>query len=348
LLAFVMEAVVRVRLLLRIWHEGFMVHSSWPLGSKHYLMKNITRLMKIFFSQILLILSCCFVTKAQSPNAHPDGQQMLKFQDSLVSLGFDLVNKETEPDRITANYTFIKTLVGALKTQNSFNFTFDSLKTVSVLPSPDGTFRIFSWYVQNDDESYRYYGTIQMRTPDGKLQLFPLVDYTPFMKSAADTVTTNDKWYGAKYYTIIPVTRNVRSPYYILLGWKGNNIESTKRVIEVLSFKDGKAYFGMPVFDGDKDRPNKQRIIFEYSKQVSMILNYVPEDGRIVFDHLAPPDPNLKGKFDSYGPDMSYDGFRLLNGRWRLVEDLQLKNPPSATDGQFNDPRKPPKYIPKL
>ena len=104
----------------------------------------------------------------------------------------------------------------------------------------------------------------------------------------------------------------------------------------------------MPVFDGDKERPNKQRIIFEYSKQVSMMLNYLPDDSRIVFDHLSPPDPNLKGKFDFYGPDMSYDGFRLVNGRWRLTEDLELKNAPSQLDEQFNDPRKPGKITPKF
>jgi hypothetical protein len=104
----------------------------------------------------------------------------------------------------------------------------------------------------------------------------------------------------------------------------------------------------MPVFDGDKERPKKQRIIFEYSRQVSMLLNYLPDNNTIVFDHLAPPDDKLKGKFDSYGPDMSYDGFRLNSGRWRLVEDLELKNPASALDEQFNDPKKPKSIPSKL
>ena len=125
------------------------------------------------------------------------------------------------------------------------------------------------------------------------------------------------------------------------MGWKGNTKQTTKKVIDVLSFKDGKAYFGMPVFDGDKERVNKPRIIFEYSGQVSMMLRYLTDESRIVFDHLSPPDSNLKGKFDTYGPDLSYDGFRLLNGRWRFMEDLDLKNAPSELDEQFNDPLKP-------
>jgi hypothetical protein len=293
------------------------------------------------------MFSFCFIAEAQRQDVHNDNPQMIKFQDSLISLGFDIVNKEIEPERYNANYKFIKTLVSALKMPNSFDFGFDSLKTISIQPSPDGNFRIFSWYVLNQDGSYRYYGTVQMNTPDGKLQMFPLTDYTSFIKSPADTVTTNEKWYGAQYYKIIPVTRNARTPYYILLGWKGNTLKTTKKVIEVLYFKDGKAYFGMPVFDADKEHPNKQRIIFEYSRQVSMMLRYLP-DGRIVFDHLSPPNPDLKGKPDSYGPDMTYDGFRLVNGRWRLIQDLELKNPPSELDEQFNDPRKPPNIPPKL
>ena len=96
----------------------------------------------------------------------------------------------------------------------------------------------------------------------------------------------------------------------------------------------------MPVFDGDKDNPQAKRVIFEYTRQVSMNLNYDPSKSMIVFDHLAPPDPKLKGKFDLYGPDMSYDGYKLVNGRWKLQEDIDLKNTPTDQDDQFNDPRK--------
>ena len=96
----------------------------------------------------------------------------------------------------------------------------------------------------------------------------------------------------------------------------------------------------MPVFDGDKENPDQKRIIFEYARQVSMGLNYDPKLNMIVFDHLAPPDIKLKGNFEFYGPDMSYDGYKLTNGRWKLVEDIEMKNPESENDDNFNDPRK--------
>jgi hypothetical protein len=289
---------------------------------------------------LLTFLSLFSFAQHSNPAIHK--QKMQTYEDSLRSISFQVINNQSEPERYNNNYKFIKTLIGALKTPNSFNYGFDSLRTISTLTSQDRRFKIFSWHVMNNDGSYRYYGTIQMNNPDGKLEMFPLVDYSSSIKNPADTATTNEKWFGAQYYKIIPVMYNVKVPYYILLGWKGNTVKTTKKVIEVLYFKDGKAHFGMPVFEGkDKKATDKNRVIFEYSRQVSMLLNYLPKEGTIVFDHLAPPDPKMKDKFDMYGPDMSYDGLKLVNGHWRLVEDIELKNPQSEIDANFNDPRKP-------
>lgn len=289
---------------------------------------------------ILMFVIISHQALAQHSGVSKSGVSLISLQDSLQRLSKIFINNESEPERYNANYTFIKTLVNALKTPRSFNFNFDSLKTISIQTAQDKRFRIFTWHIMNNDGSYRYYGTVQMNNPDGKLVMFPLVDYSPAIKNPADSVTTNDKWYGAQYYKIIPVTYNVRVPYYILLGWKGSTPKSTKKVIDVIYFKDNKAFFGMPVFDGDKEKPNKKRIIFEYTRQVSMSLNFDPKANLIVFDHLAPPDPKLKGNFESYGPDMSYDGYKLTNGRWKLIEDIVMKNPPSENDDKFNDPKK--------
>jgi hypothetical protein len=294
---------------------------------------------KLFLIFGLLIFTFGSV-EAQHSDSNKNKQIITDFQDSLQVLSYKMINDSIEPERYNANYKLIKTLVNALKTPNSFNYSFDSLKTISIQTSPDRLFRIFSWHVMNNDGSYRYYGTIQMNNPDGKLQMFPLVDYTPLIKNVTDTITTNDKWYGAQYYRIISVLNNVKTPYYVLLGWKGNTVNSTKKVIEILYFKDGKAYFGMPVFDGDKEQPLKKRTVFEYDRRASMVLNFEPSNNTVVFDHLAPPDPKLKGKFELYGPDLSYDGYRLVNGRWKFVQDLELKNSPSDQDDNFNDPKK--------
>lgn len=289
------------------------------------------------FSMMLIFLT---MARAQHSGGDKNRVALIDLQDSLKELSFKIVNDSIEPERYNSSYKFIKTLVNALKNPYSFNFPFDSLKSISIQTSPDKRFRIFSWHVLNANGSYRYYGTVQMNKPDGKLEMFPLVDYSSSFKNPADSITTNERWYGARYYRIISVLNNVSIPYYILLGWKGNTVQSTKKVIEVLHFKDGKAYFGMPVFDGDKENPTQKRVIFEYSRRASMVLNYDPGIGSIVFDHLAPPNEKLKGRFELYGPDFSYDGYKILNGRWRMVEDMELKNQPTGQDDNFNDPKK--------
>ncbi|MBC8054489.1 MAG: hypothetical protein H7Y13_15625 [Sphingobacteriaceae bacterium] len=299
--------------------------------------------MRFLFS--IVFISFCLSLNAQHSDQGKVKQQFNGYIDSLKKLSYEVINNPAEPERYNANYTMVKTLVNALKLPNSFNLSFDSLKTISILTSPDRRFRIFSWHVMNQDGSYRYYGTIQMNNPSGKLQMMPLIDHSHEIKKPQDTITTNSGWYGSQYYKIIPVTYGVKTPYYVLLGWKGNNVKSTKKVIEVLSFKDGKAVFGLPVFDGDKEQPHKKRIVFEYNRKVSLLLNYLPREGTIVFDHLAPPDPKMKDRLDLLGPDLSYDGYKLVNGRWKYVADLQLKNQPSEIDADFNDPRKPTKTV---
>jgi len=297
---------------------------------------NLTKMIKRL-TIVLLIVNCTFFTiKAQTPSI----QLLNRYQDSLAILGHETINNSNEAERYNSTYKMVKILVKALKVPGSFNYGFDSLKTVTIQKSPDNKFRIFTWHVMNDDGSYRYYGTIQMNSTQG-LKMFPLVDHSSTIKKPQDTVLTNDHWYGSQYYKIIPVVNSAKQPYYVLLGWKGNTTKSTKKVIETLYFKNNKAYFGLPVFDGNKDYSGKNRIVFEYARQASMILNYNPQEGTIVFDHLSAPDPKLKDKPELYGPDLSYDGFKLFNGRWRYVADLPLKNAPSENDNLYNNPRKP-------
>jgi hypothetical protein len=290
--------------------------------------------MKKQLALYLLIFTVSTVS-AQQNSASNRMKMLNQYQDSLVHLGKKMINDPNDLERKNANYSFIKTLVSALKINNSFLYHFDSLKTISIINAPDNRFRIFSWYVLNNDGSYRFYGTIQMNT-DGPLQMFPLEDYSPLIKNPEDSVSDNRKWYGAEYYKIISV--RTAKPYYVLLGWKGNTIESTKKIIEVLSFPNGKPQLGMSVFDGNSK--TRKRVVFEYTRQASMLLRYIPQQNLIVFDHLSPPDKRMKDKPQTYGPDMTYDGYKLNNGRWQYVENLDMKNMPDSKDDQYIDPKK--------
>ncbi|WPU92510.1 hypothetical protein SNE25_24600 [Mucilaginibacter sabulilitoris] len=285
----------------------------------------------------VFIISLFIVGQAfgQRANENSPTKQLSIYQDSLASLGKKFINDENDLERKNANYKFIKTLVSALKEPNSFLFPFDSVKSISIINSPDNRFRILSWHVINQDGSYRFYGTIQMNT-GGPLKMFPLEDYSPLLQNPEDSVTDNHKWYGAQYYKIIPVY--AQKPYYVLIGWKGNTIKSTKKVIDILSFTNNKPAFGMPVFDNNGKNP--KRVIFEYTRQASMLLRYIHDQNLIVFDHLAPPDKKMKGLPETFGPDLTYDGYKLKNGRWVYIENLDMRNIPNDSDNEYVDPKK--------
>lgn len=291
----------------------------------------------------LLILTGLLSIKLQAQQV---SNRLDVFQDSLIKISRTIYDaQQNDEKKFAENGKFVKTLVEALKQPSSFNYPFDSLKTIAIIKSPDQSFRLISWYIQLENGTYRYYGAIQMNNKNG-LKLFPLIDQTENF-TEPNAVTSNQKWFGAKYYEVIPVTTSGRSPYYVLLGWKGNTVETTKKVIEVLSFDKDAVTFGMPIFDG-KDLKSKNRIIFEYQKQNAMLLKSDKNAGLIVFDHLAPFDPEMKGKFQFYGSDGNTDAFKIVGGRLKLQENVVLNNEANSNDALYIDPAKNVKPVKKF
>lgn len=295
--------------------------------------------IKYYFLLIAALLTSNI--RAQQSNKKLD-----VFQDSLIRISTATIAAETDIKKTASNSTFVKTLVEALKMPNSFSYPFDSLKNVSVIKSPDESFRILSWYVQQENGTYRYFGTIQMNTGNGPLKLYPLIDQTDNITDA-NAVINNQKWFGARYYEMVAVTSGNRKPYYVLLGWKGNTPSTTKKVIEILSFDQEQVIFGAPVFEG-KELKEKNRVIFEYTKSNAMTLKVDQKAGMIVFDHLAPFNSEMIGKYEFYGSDGTFDGFKIISGKLKLQEGLELNNDPHTMDEQYADPKKNVKPIRKF
>ena len=284
------------------------------------------------------VVMCVFwwIGYAGSVHAQQGGMQHIQgLEDSLVRLGHIMYNEPSEPERLEANFTFVKTLVAALKTPHSYTYPFDSLDMVAILDAPDDRFRIFSWHIPLNDGSYLYYGTIQLNTPDGRLKLYPLLDKTYEIAEPEQAVTATDNWYGAQYYRMVPL-----NGAYVLLGWKGHTPYVTQKVIEILRLTEGGAQLGQAIFDAP-EQGKQTRMIYRYNRNASMYLDYDSVENRIVLDHLAPADPQQPEAYEQYGPDLTYDAWQLQNGRLVFVSDVPLMNPPGADDNRFNDPTKP-------
>jgi len=238
-------------------------------------------------------------------------------EDSLKKYSLKLIQGITSEDRFRADSMFTKMFVRALMTKNSFYYPFDSLVTISKLHSPDSSFRIFTWQMVINDNIVRQHGAIQMKTTDGSLKLYPLIDKSDITVNQADTFANNRGWIGAVYYRIIQKASG-NQQYYTLLGYDENNIRSNRKIIEVLNFSNDEPTFGGRHFSFEEDsvfKPAVSRYIMEYKKNAGARLTYDDDLDMIVFEHLE-SESNEPAKKWTYIPDGDYEGFKWKNGKW--------------------------------
>jgi hypothetical protein len=285
----------------------------------------------LFIVTFLAAFLLSIVASAQSITK-ANWNALKRSEDSMKLHARKMIQDMNAADRFMADSIFIRTLVKSLRTPNSFYYPFDSLETVSRLYAPDSSFRIFSWQFTRDDNFFRQRGAIQMKTDDGSLKLFPLFDMSDYTTAPQDSVRTPQNWVGAIYYGIIMKTYNNRK-YYTLLGFDDNNVRSTKKWIEVLTFdKEGRPVFGGPYFSIEKENPKASKSLarfnIEYKKVGRARMNYDRELDMIVFDHLISED-NQPDKPFTLVPDGDYEGFKWDKGYWVHVDkvfDFKLKD----------------------
>jgi hypothetical protein len=226
--------------------------------------------------------------------------------------------------RMRSDSLFIRTLVRSLQVKNSFYYPFDSVRGISKVYAPDSTFKIFTWQIDFDGFYIRQRGAIQYNTPDGTLKLVPLRDYSEFADNPIDSVRDKDTWIGAVYYNIIATSHNGKK-YYTLFGYDGNNPRSNRKWIEVLSFDNRNLpVFGGAFFSFEKDsvkKPTQFRYHIEYKKEASTTVNFEPELGLILVDHLVSETDEPENPW-TLVPDGDYEGFKWQNGKWVHVNKV--------------------------
>lgn len=252
-----------------------------------------------------------------------DIASLSKKEDSLKGFAEKIQMGINPADRLNADSAFTKTFVRALKINNSFYYPFDSLYAISKLYAPDSAFRIYTWQMVINENVVRQHGAIQMKTNDGSLQLFPLIDRSDVTTAPQDTIANNYGWIGAVYYKIVKKEDN-NQPVYTLLGYDEGNIRSTKKIIELLKFNDGKPMFGSRQFSiasGYGYNNYMARFIMEYKKNASPRLTYDKDLDMIVMEHLISESNQPSKKWTLIG-DGDYEGFKWTDGRWVYVNKI--------------------------
>jgi hypothetical protein len=273
-------------------------------------------------------------------------------EDSLAQMARKIVTEREAADRFRSDSTFTRMLVRALKMPNSFHYPFDSVESISKLYAPDSAFRIFTWQVVRDESLHRRHGAIQLKTDDGSLKLFPLIDRSFLIENVKDTVTNNEWWLGSIYYKIVLKTYNNRK-FYTLLGYDENNMRSTKKRIEVLTFdQSGKPVFGGPFFNFREDtipKPSQSRFWIEYRKDTNARMQYDEEMDMIIYDHLI-SESNEPLKKYTYIPDGDYEGFKWQDGKWIHIDKVftyKLKDGEAPVGVPLTEDKLGGKIVPK-
>jgi hypothetical protein len=273
-------------------------------------------------SKPLLICSIIILSVFIKTNAQSYAQNLVQKEDSLKYHGNIIVNGEFAEQRFRADSHFTRILVRALQIPYSFYHSFDSLITISRLYSPDSSFRIFTWQLSKDENTFRRHGAIQMNTKDGSLKLYPLIDRSSLIINQADTITNNEWWIGAIYYKIL-LHKIVDRNYYTLLGYDENNRLSTRKIIEILSFDAmNRPVFGSNIFDFSKDKAQKtpqSRYWIEYKKDAQASIKFDQELDLLIYDHLI-SETNEVDRKETYVPDGDYEAFKWTNGKWLHIE----------------------------
>ncbi len=272
---------------------------------------------------ILTIILFTFLNKGAL--AGKEGNHELSFYEDSIKYYFALITTEREDiNKIEYNSRILNNFREMLKDESSFNYPFSSLKNIGIITSEDKKIRIITWNLPFNDRTHRYFGFIQYKSSKKSYSVFELNDNSESIKKPEMTILTNKDWYGALYYKII-TNKYKGVEYYTLLGADLNDLFTKKKIIDILYFdKDESPVFGEKVFK-NKTIPIS-RVIFEFSAQTNMTLTYDEEKQMIIYDHLSPSRPSLKGQYEYYGPDFSYDGLKFERGIWNAYSDIDVRD----------------------
>lgn len=285
----------------------------------------------------ILILSLFSANSLAQASLYEDYERedigLQDYNEVLGELGKTIISTKDETLRIENNEVFRTFLKKAIQLDKSFDFKFDSIRTMSVIKSEDEQLRIYNWAFPFENGTYLYYGFVQLKTERG-IRIIELYDQSDVISSYKYRRFYPEKWLGALYYKIL--TREHKGlTYYTLLGWDGNSAYTTKKIIDVLTIKYGEEIeFGAPIFDlysevtpkPQRIPPPPYRMVYEYASMVSMKLNWEESDKYIVMDHLSPLNSDKKEFANYYGPDLTFDAFKWVNGKWTLNENVKAPN----------------------
>ena len=270
-----------------------------------------------------------------------------EIEDSLRLISTEIRKTDNDSLKILLNDHYLTLLKETLIFPATFNYPFDSLKTIGKIYSPDKKFRIYNWNLPKSDGTNKYFCLIQVKNKK-KNKVIELSDASSSINDPEFRILVSGKWYGALYYKIL-MNKSGNKVYYSLLGWDGCNSLMFQKVIDVLTFDgQGNPVFGAKIFR-KYHNGNNVRVIFTYSSYATMVLRFdqqtIPTGNKkwnpgrkaydyenrnvwmIVCDQLGPLLEPQEGQ-PVYNVPLgeNLDGFLFENGNWNFIQNISAKN----------------------
>lgn len=259
-------------------------------------------------------------------------------KDSMIQLSGQILMADSASERFSANRELLGILTNLMEYDSSFYYPFEELKSISKLRSKDGEVRVFSWNVPDETRKLNYFGLVQHLPKTGEYRYFHMNSMDTSFQQIKKFKGDANNWPGALYLEVIEKKAPYKN-YYTLLGWNGNNKLTSIKIVDVLSFdKKGELIFGEPIFVVEDSL--QSRLVFEYASTNKMTLEYREDLDIIIFDHLSPPKASLKGLYEYYGPDFSFDALQWTGRYWILTEDVDPDKGLKKNESYFNPPEK--------
>ncbi|HEY4785270.1 MAG TPA: hypothetical protein VIH57_04445 [Bacteroidales bacterium] len=276
--------------------------------------------MRIHYQRLVTLF---FLVVSLSGKSQQNNLELFRnIEDSCVWYYKQLSSDLPDSDNLAINTRLTDKLVSLLKTPGSFDYPLDSLKSFGRIYAPDKSFRIITWNVALGSGVFRYYGFIQVPFSNS-YKIFRLIDRSDEVPDPENSVLSAGKWYGALYYKMLKEKVDNRT-YYTLLALQYHNMAITRKMVEILYFDEyGNPVFGAPIIQVNKKM--KHRLVFVYSALSSVNLKYDEKRKMIIFDHVAPAEPQYAGQYEYYGPDLTFDGLVFKKGFWIYTPNLDLR-----------------------
>ena len=265
------------------------------------------------------------------------GTSLEETETKLLYLHNQLATSEDDARGDSICEAMRQTWIASFDESNVFDYPFSRLKFCTLI-SKDHHIRLLNWNLPYRDGTYKYFCFLLIW--DEEKKHFTWNEFQDSMHEPEKIETrflTTDKWLGALYFDIIPMTRKGKSSTYTLLGWDGKDNLTTRKIIDAVTIQGDKIRLGANQFEFDGE--SRKRVILEYSNEVSASVKYYPKKNCIIMDHLSPKNPMMQGIYADYGPDGTYCMFMLKKDKWVFMDEIDVSQFADGNDRPFRDPQ---------